>query len=102
MDLQVSVANGDVSVGAEVVGESHVIGSIAGTPQEAEARRHEPPQDGIAGADEHIEQVTGTARPPNSLSLRWGPLQDLQWKLAPLVVLGIRPRRCIACATTTH
>ena len=55
VDLQVSVAEGDVSAGVEVTGESHAIGSIAGssvgTFQEAEAGRLEPTPRDIAGAE---------------------------------------------------
>jgi len=66
VDRQVSVAGGDVLVGVEVVSESQVIGSIAGSgvgaAQEAETRRREPSQVGIAGADEHFQQVTANGQ----------------------------------------
>jgi len=76
VDLQVSVADVDVSTSAEIVGEQQAIGSIAGSSvgnsHGVEVRRGLP-QGGVAGADEHSEQVMVMARSPNILSLQWGP-----------------------------
>jgi len=95
LDLQVSVANGDVSTAVEVVSKPKVIGYITGSGVGAahrdEVRCHGLPQGGIAGADEHSEQVIGMARSPNASSFRWGPRWDPKWKLAPLGAPGIRP-----------
>ena len=66
VDLQVYVADADVSIGVEVVGELQanrsVAGSGVGALQGAEVRCHGLPQGGIAGADEHSEQVTGNGQ----------------------------------------
>jgi len=66
------------------------IGSVTvGTPQEAETRHHESPQDGIAGADEHFEQVTGNSQVSKLFKPLVGPCWDPQWKLELLGALEI-------------
>jgi len=66
VDLQVSIAEGDVSMNVEAVGEPQEDGSVAGSSdtmqQEAETRRNEPPPEDIAGVDVHFEQVAGNGQ----------------------------------------
>jgi len=66
VDLQVPIAEGDISTNEDAVGEPQEDGSVAGSgygmPPEAEARCNEPPIEDAAGADVHFEQVAGNGQ----------------------------------------
>jgi len=68
VDLQVSIADGDVSMNVEAVGEPQEDGSVAGSgdgmQQEAETKHNEPPRRTslVRSADAHFEQVTGNGQ----------------------------------------
>ena len=61
VDLQVAIAEGDVSINVEAVDEPQEDGSVAvsgdGMQQEAEVRHNGPQPEDTAGADVHFEQV---------------------------------------------
>jgi len=87
VDLQVPIAEGDISTNVEAVGEPPEDGfdgeSGDGMPPEAGARHSKPPPQDAAGADAHYEQVL--------LDPSWAQYRD-QWKLAPQLS-GIRSPR---------
>jgi len=93
VDLQVLIAEGDISTKVEAVGEPQEDGfdgeSGDGRQQEAGARRNEPPQGMQLVRMRTSSRSLAMARWPTLLDPLWAPYQD-QWKLAPHKPSGIQ------------